>query len=492
LLSWLPPILVSSSEYAAQKVVYGKYYTRKGKTWHMNEHKRADLYKDYTDNTYYIFRPPKNLDPSKKIPGLLPMVLFAFGNGWLYEGSKNLDVVHGKMTPAIARYIGEGLAYVSMAYRSVDLHYWYDKLGARHLPSYLEDSINREGAPEELIHVDPHGRLSLDTTGKTMSDYKARACYQELMVKSIYDAVQAMEHMIVNSASFGLDPHRIFFFASSAGTAEVNYLSYVYHKWHQDRYTPRGMILITPQFDYPTDCAMEKVWQSWSKHVGSDFPISKLMKMDSCNIFVGNHGCRMGFKNEGEGMTRRVGCNQTWDDAAMHRFCTPATFKTATIADVMKYQVWNAADPEVGLGMQKLWYTSVNARSHHPRPFYLYASSPVTFFPHASMYVAAYADLAAELGFNFTVYFAQYAGMRSNILDVNLTAETGFQALGSNYLYRSSFPWRHKYDRVNHSSMSGISEHVMYVCNAFGIHHCGPNGLGGYQPIARQLNVILP
>merc|ERR1719321_2467535 len=159
----------------------------------------------------------------------------------------------------------------------------------------------------------------------------------------------------------------------------------------------------------------------------------------------------------------------------MERFCTAAAFNKTTVTDMVQHQVWNRADPEVGLGMEKLWYVSVNARLHHPKPFYIYASSAVTFFPHASMYVAAYADLAAELGMNFTVYFAQYPGTKSSILDANLTKETGWQALGSNYLYRSSVPWRHHFPKVQQSSLAGVGEHVMYVCRAFGIEHCGPS-----------------
>merc|ERR1719502_1544860 len=104
---------------------------------------------------------------------------------------------------------------------------------------------------EELIHVTPAGTLYLDQTGKTMADYKAKFCWMELLTKAIYDVVQGLEHLIEHADQFGLDMHRIVFFSSSAGSAEVNYLTWVYHSMPANaaRFTPVGMMLIDPQLD---------------------------------------------------------------------------------------------------------------------------------------------------------------------------------------------------------------------------------------------------
>merc|ERR1712087_574849 len=67
-------------------------------------------------------------------------------------------------------------------------------------------------------------------------------------------------------------------------------------------------------------------------------------------------------------------CNKTWTDASVARFCGDH-FSKATLGEVRDAQVWPRDDPEVGKGMEVLWYNSINMQKHAPKPFYLYIAN---------------------------------------------------------------------------------------------------------------------
>merc|ERR1712070_1109729 len=66
-----------------------------------------------------------------------------------------------------------------------------------------------------------------------------------------------------------------------------------------------------------------------------------------------------------------------------------------------------------GLGMEKLWYTSQNMRAHPIKPFYLHVSSENHGLVHGSMHAFSYAELAEDLGLNYTAYYLDQPGRRN-------------------------------------------------------------------------------
>ena len=68
---------------------------------------------------------------------------------------------------------------------------------------------------QEFIHAAANGTLTLDTTGRVLSDYKIRRGRTEFNTKCSYDAALALENLLASADTFGVDPHRI----STTGTA---------------------------------------------------------------------------------------------------------------------------------------------------------------------------------------------------------------------------------------------------------------------------------
>jgi acetyl esterase/lipase len=446
-----------------QKVTYGKYY---------QTFKQKDGHKDTMDNSYYLYKPPSNLI-KKGGKAKIPIVFQVIGNSWM----KQDGIYHGPfttMTPAIGNYNKNGIAYLSLAYRSTDMRYFYDDGG-------------KEKA-EELIHVDNDGRLTLDTTGKTMGDYKCRACWQELITKCIYDAVIALEHLIAHADEFGIDVHRIFFLSSSAGSSIVNYLTYVYHQWHQNRFTPVGMILGSPQFDLPVYCALDKTWESFMDLSKPDLKASELMDWTWCSHFIANAMCGddpHGLATHKSGVTRSENCNMAWMNKTMKDICAVnKTFQGLTVKDLHESQKWDRSDPEVGLGMEKLWYVSENMKNYHPEPFYMLIHSHDNFFIHESMYVIGYAKLADQVGVNYTTYFAHYPGITAEDLGYPLF-NTVDPFDKTQIYYRSSIEWRGLYETVHNAPAGSVQEHLLFVCFVLGLDHCGP-GQKAATPLLRM------
>lgn len=193
----VPPVLARKQP---QALVYGKYYS-------LNASSGA---KSTAPNTAYLFTPQGNAGAK------VPMVIQIHGGG--FTGGTAYSEANSE-TEAIT---SQGMAYVSVNYRLVATRYYYGE------------------APqlEELVTVDSDGRLTLSQ--KTADEYKVRRGRTEFNTKCSYDAVQMLEYLIVHADELGVDPHRISFTGGSAGGGEIHYLTWVYHQWNMQRYTPRG------------------------------------------------------------------------------------------------------------------------------------------------------------------------------------------------------------------------------------------------------------
>jgi hypothetical protein len=333
---------------------------------------------------------------------------------------------------------------------------------------------------EELIHVSPKGQLHLDRKGKTMSSYKIRRSWLELIVKGVYDTVQALENVIAHADAMSIDVHRIVFFGSSAGSAEVNYLTWVYHQWNIDRFTPLGMILETPQLELPTMASLDQVWKLWVDHTIPGTKISQLMDVNFCRWFVGSSKCDQAYdaaaiQNPAQHLKSQDMCNSTWTTSADEQYCSEK-FPSATLEEVYASQKWVASDPDVGSGLPKLWYTSSNMLAYQPQPFYLYVSSQADMFDHSPMYALAYAEVAAKVGIHYITYYSEFPGMLPSE-QRPLGKPKAFSQGANRIFYHSSMPWRGAHQEVDRSVVDSLDEHLIFVCTAVGVQGCTPAGL---------------
>eukprot|EP00413_Alexandrium_margalefii_P045770 CAMPEP_0204597298 /NCGR_PEP_ID=MMETSP0661-20131031/53726_1 /ASSEMBLY_ACC=CAM_ASM_000606 /TAXON_ID=109239 /ORGANISM="Alexandrium margalefi, Strain AMGDE01CS-322" /LENGTH=475 /DNA_ID=CAMNT_0051607979 /DNA_START=61 /DNA_END=1488 /DNA_ORIENTATION=- len=431
-----PPAVVTRS------YVYGKYYSQ-----------ASTLGSGYPQsaNTYYVFT-PEGHNPSRDIA--LPFVLEFHGGG--FTGG---SATRTPNTP-IAAAVANGMAWISVDYRLVATKYYYGD----------------DKQVEELIHVDAEGRLTLDTAGKTMDDYIVRRGRQEFNTKCSYDAAQALEHIIEHATELGVDVHRIATTGSSAGGGEIHYLTWVYHSFpgNAARYTPVGMVYTMAQLDYPVQNMLDHVWGLWADDVGADTKLSAILDFADCGMIVGNPWCPWVKSDSDYNL-----CNATYNAAAMARFCaSEQKFNAATIGDARDELVWPRDDPEVGLGMEMLWYNSVTMQKHQPKPsFYLYISNSLNAtygmsVVHNALYARNYARFAEKAGINYTVYYTDYQAMT--------TADAGelrFEQLNRArsgtivYNYRSSHSWIDT-PGVQAFPRGLKQEQTLYFCFVFGIKGC--------------------
>eukprot|EP00040_Diaphanoeca_grandis_P025848 m.143864 g.143864 ORF g.143864 m.143864 type:complete len:527 (+) comp30340_c0_seq3:335-1915(+) len=405
-------------------VVYGKYFSHEMDGSHNHE-----------ANTYYLYS-PTGFDPTRGVK--LPIMMFYHGGG--FTGGSAADV----NTNEIMAYLNNGFHYVSMDYRLVATKYYYSSLDVE----------------EEFIHVNSSGYLWVDTQGILMSDYNIQVGRQEYNTKCSYDAVQGLEHLIANADIFGIDMHSLSFSGGSAGGGEINYLTYVYHQKHTDRYTPKSMVYTMAQLDYPVQNILDRVWRLWGDDIGRDSKLSKILAntADNCNMIIGNPWCESNPQNQVNL------CNQTWHDQQRTKFCGKSgeNFDRVTIGDLIEGTVWPMTS-EHNKGLAVLWYTSLNMLNYSPKPFSIYIANQLNSTAgmnvvHNALYARNYAKYANQAQVKYTVYYTDYEGMQAN--------DTGTEryAVGATvWNYRSSVTDSKLPPGVARVS---LAEQVLFVCHA--------------------------
>ena len=132
----------AGTEYAVQANTYGKYFT-------LDQHHGGPQ----ECNTYYLYMPSSSSDST------VPLVAQFHGGGFT---SGNADQ---NCNEECQGFLDNGIAYASFDYRLVATKYYRCPTGGTYCANKLE---------EEFIHASANGTLTLDTTGKAMSQYKVR------------------------------------------------------------------------------------------------------------------------------------------------------------------------------------------------------------------------------------------------------------------------------------------------------------------------------
>lgn len=365
-----------------EQIVYGKYRRLDG---------------DQMDNSYYLFKNPAHL----VVNGPLPVIIhfqaggFLAGEPWTQENDE------------IKAFLTKGFAVVSVGARVVTTKYIFESKDTR---------VSQGNKTEELIHIAKDGKLSLDSSGRTMEDYKVRVGKQELITKFLYDATQMIEHLIDNAEDMGLDVNRIVFAGESLGGAAIQYLTWVYHKWNVERYTPRGMVYHNAQLNYPVENMLGETWDLFLETMGPKVKLADIVSAEACPTIIGNSMCGT---ETSEVVSDYNLCNEEWNEKTMDQFCGDE-MKSKTLEQVRSHQVWPREDKEVGRGMEKLWYASENMQQHKPSdPFFIYVANSmngtgIEDISKHSVYAlnfAKFAEMGEHGGHQYTVYYTDFANM---------------------------------------------------------------------------------
>merc|ERR1712000_340198 len=150
------------------------------------------------------------------------------------------------------------------------------------------------------------------------------------------------------------------FTGGSAGGLGINYLTWVYHRWNADRYTPRGIVYTGAQLTYfpPEDFALNL----YVENLDPDVHLPDVLSASDCSNVIGNSFC-------GQTVDYNL-CNATWNELTVAAFCGDA-FASTSIGEVLEGLTW-PQDDALQSGFGKLWHTEINMQMHKPAdPFYL-------------------------------------------------------------------------------------------------------------------------
>lgn len=417
---------------------------RYGKYWSINPQTNQT---SWAASTHYVFLPGGG-------NGSLPLVVEYHGGGFTGGSASS------RVTAQIESFLSNGIAYASMDYRLVATKYYYG-----------EGADRRE---EEFIHAGADGRLTLDTTGKVLSDYKVRVGRQEFNTKCSFDAAAGFSDLLDRAPGFGIDVHRIGLTGSSAGGGEIHYLSWVWRgldaNWR--RFTPLAMVYTMAQLDYPVQNILDRVWGIWADDVGNETKLDLILRPDEndCAMIVGNPWCA-----SSTGAQTDL-CNRSWHDASMARFCGAGGERmgSTTLRELRENQVW-PLETEHDRGIARLWNNAENIAAFRARPdvprsrFWLYVYNPLNGTTgmqvvHNALYARRYAAVAEAAGLEFVSYYPDYAEMRAS----DRASERLRLHDGTVLNLRESFDWRGAAG-VNLSVPASAEEQTLFFCLALGV-----------------------
>merc|ERR1719265_1055892 len=121
----------------------------------------------------------------------------------------------------------------------------------------------------------------------------------------------------------------MWFQGSSAGVPEISYLTWVYHRWNTERFTPLGMFMENPIFKLPVSCVMgpggQDVIQMWLDHSETGDVHAIDLIGNQCGDALANDKCTPEKYGMLGGLSKDIKeseiCNRTWHESIVDRFC---------------------------------------------------------------------------------------------------------------------------------------------------------------------------
>lgn len=355
-------------------------------------------------------------------------------------------------TSEMDMYLQNGFVIVSVGYRLLPFRYFYSD----------EEGNNKI---EEFVNINEDLSLTLDAK-KDYTSNKVHISYYEMLPKALFDASQAIEYIIQNAGSLGVDPHKMVFAGDSSGSGIANYLAYIYHGQHASRFTVKAMVLGNVQLNYPAGPFQDTAWRLLAEVMGSETTLKTIMEDAACPvIFAADRSCREEFDYDV--------CNTTWHEYRMSAYCNSQKFGDYTISDALQLNNWAgyvSSSYDANLG--RLWDFADNIKQH-PNPdvkVYLVSSYNGTdegAVAHHAAFNVAYSRILTELQIPFVAYFIDYNGIKED--QKSEERAFGWQddaQMWILYNYISKFiDWRRQPEIASLMPVSS-AEKVMFACLA--------------------------
>lgn len=251
----------------------------------------------------------------------------------------------------------------------------------------------------------------------------------------------------------------------------AQYLTHVYHAWHIDAFTPKGLAYESSMLDVPTANILDRVWDIVERNTvrGANTKLKDLIPQDQCWWTVGNGCDDPRFNRWFSPDLPYSTCNSTWNQITLQRYCG-AGFDNATVGDLKKSQVWSE-DTDFAKGLTKIWYSSRNMLEHTPKPFHVYLqhSQDAYGLLHSPLYSLEYKKLFERLGIKYAMYYDTTPVMREP-LDVT---RSRVLLNGQTEKYASNHDWR---GQLNSAGLyeGSWTEPVLYACLSLEQPTCSP------------------
>eukprot|EP00441_Pelagodinium_beii_P040508 CAMPEP_0197644386 /NCGR_PEP_ID=MMETSP1338-20131121/17377_1 /TAXON_ID=43686 ORGANISM="Pelagodinium beii, Strain RCC1491" /NCGR_SAMPLE_ID=MMETSP1338 /ASSEMBLY_ACC=CAM_ASM_000754 /LENGTH=488 /DNA_ID=CAMNT_0043217777 /DNA_START=81 /DNA_END=1547 /DNA_ORIENTATION=- len=426
---------------AGSQIQYGKYYR-------LNDG-------SFEDNSIYVHW----LGEAKPVnaPVVIEFHAGAFVSMWPITTSNTVTDLFNR----------NGFVFISVGYRLFPNRYLYvDEHGVEQL--------------EEFVNIGEDLTLSLDTTGRTYTDFKPHLGYTEVIPKPFYDASRALDYIIDHADELGIDPHNMVFQGGSSGAGISNYLAYLYHSAHSDRFTVKTLLLESAQLDYPVEPMQDHAWSIFAATMGESASLTHIIDDESCPHIIGSAACIdvVAIADAEPAFFQYEYCNMTWHAQRMETYCNAqSSWKDFTVGDMVSSTVW----PDYPKGsydksLEGLWYIT-HAMKKFPNSdvavflgSYLNGTDPMSV-PHHPSFAVAYGELAHELGIQYVVYYTDFQGMADrHRTPVRFTGD--HEGLRSEWNYKSNLDWRSQPEAGAHVPVSS-EEQLMFCCWHMGLS-CDP------------------
>jgi len=261
------------------------------------------------------------------------------------------------------------------------------------------------------------------------------------------------------------------FMGGSSGCGISNYLTYLYHPAHSNRFTVRVLLFLAAQLNYPVEPYTDASWRLLGRAMDADSSLVGIIDDSSCPYVLGSSACDA---TRGDGW-ERLYCNMTWQAYRLDNYCNKeSSWMDLTIKDALEMNRWpDYPQNSYEKRLEALWYfeDAMASSTNHDVALYVgnYLNGTDSMsVPHHSAISVAYAHAAKHSQIPYVAYYSDFINMKEDqISDVRVMTERD----GLDYLlnYESNLDWRNQPEAAGLEALSD-EEQLMFACWRLGLN----------------------
>jgi len=421
-----------------RKYTYGKYYDTSGED---------------QDNSMFVWWPKEEeRERERGSTALHPVAVLIHDGGFLGELGMFPDGLINESIPIIEEYRDHGFVVISIGYRLLGTKYfWTAADGSERPEEFVDITLEKKLIPSNMTYYDVTPRIS----------------YYEAFPKCMYDAARAIDYIVDHASDWGIDPHRMVFYACSAGVGVSNYIMHFHHQWHIEKFTIKAMVFERAQLNYPVNPFLDQASNLLATAVGEDASLADFVEDDACAAFLACDLTGMGVEYD------NWRCNQTWYQIRMDKFCSRQQYLNYTVGDLVQFNKWGPYPPgsyaelvgHLWANDQTLWDYADAAKNTWLYVANYHNGTTSQDSPHHSIFAAEYGRIAERRGLPYVVYYTDFPGIKDDYISSERFANGSYV-----FNYFSSVAWRSQpFMRQLDLKPVSAEEQVRFSCAALGM-----------------------